>query len=172
MSEAKKKLKKKMKICESHRTFKRKILTEVRESIDSGESVNQEKFKSFKSIASLQDKKINDMNNICDFTSAIKACIADLEIVLNLEKSQGKSQEVAIVLQSAGASLNNTQTGMHSSVSSIHNLKSEIAFQLSNDFADFPSSKDSDLLAFGCKKVCILFSNFFLYIKKNSLTNP
>lgn len=42
MSEAKKKLKKKMKICESHRTFKRKILTEVRESIDSGESVNQE----------------------------------------------------------------------------------------------------------------------------------
>lgn len=56
MAEAKKKSKKKMTICESHRTFVRKIIAEARESLESGESVNVNKLKFFKST--LQDKSL------------------------------------------------------------------------------------------------------------------
>ena len=55
MAEAKKKLKK-MTIRESHRTFLRKIIAEARESLKSGESVNINKLKFFKST--LQDKSL------------------------------------------------------------------------------------------------------------------
>ena len=54
MDEAKKQLKKKTKICESHRSFVRKIISEAKESLDGGESVDFKKLKSFKST--LQDK--------------------------------------------------------------------------------------------------------------------
>ena len=53
MADAKKKLKK-TKIRESHRTFIRKIISEAKESLDGGESVDFKKLKSFKST--LQDK--------------------------------------------------------------------------------------------------------------------
>lgn len=48
--------KKKMTIRESHRTFLRKIIAEARESLKSGESVNINKLKFFKST--LQDKSL------------------------------------------------------------------------------------------------------------------
>ena len=54
MAEAKKKLKKKTKIRESHRTFVRKIISKAKNSLDGGESVDSKKLKSFKST--LQDK--------------------------------------------------------------------------------------------------------------------
>ena len=54
MAEAKKKLKRKTKIRESNRTFVRKIISEAKESLDGGESVDFKKLKSFKST--LQDK--------------------------------------------------------------------------------------------------------------------
>jgi len=55
MAEAKKKLKM-MTIRESDRTFLRKIIAEARESLKSGESVNVNKLKFFKST--LQDKSL------------------------------------------------------------------------------------------------------------------
>ena len=45
MTEAKKKLKKKTKIRESHRTFDRRIISEAKESLDGGESVDFKKLK-------------------------------------------------------------------------------------------------------------------------------
>ena len=48
MAEAEKKLKKTTKIRESHRTFVRKIISEAKESLDGGESVDFKKLKSFK----------------------------------------------------------------------------------------------------------------------------
>ncbi|KAL9969544.1 hypothetical protein ACROYT_G021769 [Oculina patagonica] len=137
MAEAKKKLKKKTKIRERHRTFVKKIITEARESIDSGESVDLKKLKSLKSTLLdklselkrldgevleylLDESKIDgEVNESCEFTSAIQECIVDLETALSSEKDQGQSQGVAFVSQSAGAGLNNTQTGTHASVSSV-----------------------------------------------------
>ena len=49
MAEAKKKLKKKTKIRESHRTFVRKIISEAKESLDGGESVDFKKLKLYSS---------------------------------------------------------------------------------------------------------------------------
>lgn len=43
IAEAKKKLKKKTKIRESHRTFDRRIISEAKESLDGGESVDFKK---------------------------------------------------------------------------------------------------------------------------------
>ena len=141
MANAKKKLKKKTKIRESHRTFVRKTISEVKESLDGGESVDFKKLKSFKTT--LQDKVLElkgmdqevleylyeskideDVSCSCDFASAIQACIMDLETALISEREQGRSQGVAFVLQSAEAGLNRTQTpaqtATNSSVSSIH----------------------------------------------------
>ena len=142
MVEAKKKLKKKTKIRESHRTFVRKILSEAKESLDGGESVDFKKLKSFKStlqdkvselkgmdqevLEYLDDSKIDeDVTCSCDFARAIQACIVDLETALVSEKEKGRSQGVALVSQSADAGLNSTQTpaqtATNSSVSSTHN---------------------------------------------------
>ena len=96
MAEAKKKLKKKTKIRETHRTFDKRIITEAKESLDGGESVDFKKLKSFKStlqdkvlelkgmdqevLEYLDDLKIDeDVSYSCDFASAIQACIVDLE---------------------------------------------------------------------------------------------
>ena len=109
MAEAKKKLKKKTKIRESHRTFVRKIISEAKESLDGGESVDFKKLKSFKStlqdkvlelkgmdeeaLEYLDDSKIDeDVSYSCDFASAIQACIVDLETALVSEKDKGRSQ--------------------------------------------------------------------------------
>ena len=92
MAEAKKKLKKKTKIRESHRTFVRKIIYEAKNSLDGGESVDFKKLKSFKStledkvlelkgmdqevLEYLDDSKFDeDVSYSCDFASAIQACI-------------------------------------------------------------------------------------------------
>lgn len=116
--EAKKKLKRKMKIRESHRNFVGKIITEARESIVSGEFFNLKKLKSFKStlqeklselkgldqevLEYLDESKIDEgVNDSCDLTSAIQTCIVDPKTALNSENDQGKCQEVAIVSQSA-----------------------------------------------------------------------
>ena len=113
MAEAKKKLKKKTKIRESHRTFVRKIISEVKESLDGGESVDFKKLKSFKTT--LQDKVLElkgmdqevleyldeskideDVSSSCDFASAIQACIVDLETALISEKEQRKESRSGI----------------------------------------------------------------------------
>ena len=141
MADAKKKLKK-TKIRESHRTFVRKIISEAKESLDGGESVDFKKLKSFKStlqdkvselkgmdqevLEYLDDSKIDeDVTYSCDFTRAIQACIVDLETALVSEKEKGRSHGVALVSQSADAGLNSTQTpaqtATNSSVSSTHN---------------------------------------------------
>ena len=90
MSEAKTKLKKQVKIRESHRAFVRKIIVEAAESRDGGESVDHKKLKSFKStlkhkflelkgldqqvLEYLEEPKIDeDVSDSCDFTSAIQA---------------------------------------------------------------------------------------------------
>jgi len=103
MAEAKKKLKKKTKIRESHRTFDRRIISEAKESLDGGKSVDFKKLKSFKSapqekvlelkgmdqevLEYLDDSKIDeDVSYSCDFASAIQACIVDLETALVSEK--------------------------------------------------------------------------------------
>ena len=105
MTEAKKKLKKKTKIRESHRTFDRRIISEAKESLDGGESVDFKKLESFKSRSTLQDKVLElkgmdqevleylddskideDVSYSCDFAIAIQACIVDLETALVSEK--------------------------------------------------------------------------------------
>lgn len=112
MAEAKKKLKK-MTIRESHRTFLRKIIAEARESLKSGESVNVNKLKFFKST--LQDKtlelksldkgvlwylhnlKVEDVSVSCDFASAIQKCIDELEMASKSDSDKGRSQESSMV---------------------------------------------------------------------------
>ena len=139
MAEAKEILKKKMKIRKSHRTFVRKIISEAKESLDGGESVDFTKLKSLKStlqgkvleLKGMDQEVLEYLDEIdegvscsCDFASAIQACIVDLETALISEKEQGRSQGVAFVLQFAEAGLNRTQMHaqmvMNSSVSSIH----------------------------------------------------
>ena len=107
MAEAKKKLKKKTKIRESHRTFVRKIASEAKESFDGGESVDFKKLKSStlqdkvmelkgmdqEVLEYLDDSKIDkDVSYSCDFASAIQAFIVELEPALVSEKDQGRSR--------------------------------------------------------------------------------
>lgn len=120
MSEAKEKLYKRVKIRDSHRAFVRKTIVEAKESIDGEGPVDPKGLKSIKST--LQDKlselkgldeqvleyldeaKIEeDVNDSCDFISAIQACIVDLETTLNSVEDHGKYQEAASsVSQSVG----------------------------------------------------------------------
>jgi len=48
-------------------------------------------------------------------------------------------------------------------------MKPEIAFLLFKDFADFPSTKISDVLAFGWKVCIIFFAISLLVLKKEIL---
>ena len=109
MAEAKKKLKKKITIRESHRTFARKIIAEARESLTSGESIDLKKLKFFKSTLEdksselkslneavleyiLDDSQIQeDVSASCDFASAIQECIVDLETALTSERDHERS---------------------------------------------------------------------------------
>ena len=112
MSEAKKKLKKRMKICDSHRAFVRKAIAEAKESRNGGGPVDPKRLKSIKStlkdklqelkgldeqvLEYLDEAKLEeDVNDSCDFISAIQTCIVDLETALNSVEDHGKYQEVA-----------------------------------------------------------------------------
>lgn len=98
MAEAQKKLKKKTKIRESHRTFDKRIISEAKESLDGGKSVDfrrstlQDKVLELKGMDQevleyLDDSKIDeDVSYSCDFASAIQAYIVDLETALVSEK--------------------------------------------------------------------------------------
>ena len=130
MAEAKKKLKKKITIRESHRTFVRKIIAEARESLTSGESIDLKKLKFLKSTLEDKSSELKSLNEAvleyilddsqiqedvgasCDFASAIQECIVDLETALTSERDHERSFS-----QSAESSLNTVQAGSSANVS-------------------------------------------------------
>ncbi|XP_068735432.1 uncharacterized protein [Montipora capricornis] len=109
MAEAKKKLKKKITIRESHRTFVRKIIAEARESLTSGESIDLKKLTFFKFTLEDKSSELKSLNEAvleyilddsqiqedvgasCDFASAIQECIVDLETALTSERDHERS---------------------------------------------------------------------------------
>lgn len=111
VSELKKKLKKNVKVRESHRVFVRKTIGEAREQIDkptdptvlkklkSWRCTLQDKLSELKTLDDemvdlLDESKIEeDVSDSCDFASAIQACIVDLETAINAEISDEKDQD-------------------------------------------------------------------------------
>ncbi|KAL9976468.1 hypothetical protein ACROYT_G013775 [Oculina patagonica] len=135
MSELKKKLKKKVKVRESHRVFVRKTIHEAKDQIDKPEEPNalkkfkslrctlQDKFSELKTLDNkivdlVDDSKIEEtVSESCDFQSAIQACIVDLETAIDAKTNEGKSQEgQGAILDSQSSNNSSLQTsGTHSS---------------------------------------------------------
>ena len=107
---------------ESHRAFVRKTILAAQEQIDKrGDPTVLKKLKSLRctlldklselkildsEIIDLVDEtKIEDVSNSCDFASAIQACIVDLETAIEAEENTGKGQDIQ------GTTLNSQNSG-------------------------------------------------------------
>lgn len=105
------KLKKKVKVRESHRVFVRKTIHEANDQIEKPEEPNA--LKKLKSLRCTLQDKLSELKTLdneildlvdesrieenvsesCDFASAIQACIVDLESAIDAKANEGKSQE-------------------------------------------------------------------------------
>ncbi|KAL9979141.1 hypothetical protein ACROYT_G016756 [Oculina patagonica] len=105
MSELKKKLKKKVKVRESHRMFVRNTIHEAKDEIDKPEEPNAMKKLKRDNLSELEtldneifdlvdDSKIEaNVSKSCEFASPIQACIVDLETAIHAKTTERKSHE-------------------------------------------------------------------------------